>query len=81
LLYIEEVEQEKKSHRYDLRDVTVPQVPWEEGLSYGIDTRDVLSEIVVPGLAENRPSVLFNDYVFAWPVGGTDYAYEGWVYK
>jgi hypothetical protein len=81
LLYIEEVEQEKKSHRYDLRDVTVPMVPWEEGLTYGIDTRDVLSEISVPGLAENRPSVLFNDYVFAWPVGGTDYAYEGWVYK
>ena len=32
------------------------------------------------GLAEKRPSILYNDYVYAW-VTGTDVEYEGWVYR
>lgn len=76
---------EKKSHKFDLRGVIVRELSHEEVLQDRgqpeLDAQLRYSEISVPGLSDNRPSVLNNDYVVVWAVGATHVAYEGRVAK
>ncbi|NWI55977.1 SDE3 helicase, partial [Calyptomena viridis] len=72
LLYLEEIQMEVDIRRYDMQDVTLVQ---ERGLL-------VLN---VPGVAENRPSVLRGDHLFAHLSSERDHSplvqYKGYVHS
>ncbi|XP_077997664.1 putative helicase MOV-10 [Glandiceps talaboti] len=74
LLYIEEIQMEVDIKRYDLCGVTM-------------EKRGRLLRLEVPGLAENRPSVLKGDIIFAQvrtakgPAGLDKKIYKGYVHN
>ncbi|NXL99132.1 SDE3 helicase, partial [Tyrannus savana] len=72
LLYLEEIQMEVDIRRYDMQDVTMVQ---DRGLL-------VLS---VPGVAENRPSVLRGDHLFVHPSSERNRSqlvqYKGYVHS
>jgi hypothetical protein len=51
--------------QYDLRDITFEHVQFitKGGKQITVDEKFPLSRLVVPGLAEKRPSVLYSDSV------------------
>ncbi|XP_068695788.1 putative helicase mov-10-B.1 [Montipora foliosa] len=71
LLYIEELQMQKDIRKYDMKEVEFQQDRE--------DRRFLLLE--VPGLAENRPSVLRGDKIFAYESGVLKRRYEGIVHK
>ncbi|XP_038054523.1 putative helicase MOV-10 [Patiria miniata] len=70
LLHIEECQMEVDIKRYDMRGVTMKQ-----------DSRFL--RLQIPGLAENRPSVLKGDHLFARPSGDPagSKTYKGYVHR
>ncbi|NXG23946.1 SDE3 helicase, partial [Grallaria varia] len=77
LLYLEEIQMEVDIRRYDMQDVTMVQ-------DRGLLVLDVhLAQ--VPGVAENRPSVLRGDHLFAHLSSERDHSplvqYKGYVHS
>ncbi|KFW74564.1 Putative helicase MOV-10, partial [Manacus vitellinus] len=77
LLYLEEIQMEVDIRRYDMQDVTMVQ-------DRGLLVLDVpLAQ--VPGVAENRPSVLRGDHLFANLSSERDHSpllqYKGYVHN
>ncbi|NXK89922.1 SDE3 helicase, partial [Formicarius rufipectus] len=72
LLYLEEIQMEVDIRRYDMQDVTMVQ---DRGLLV----------LDVPGVAENRPSVLRGDHLFAHLSSERDHSplvqYKGYVHS
>ncbi|XP_022790587.1 putative helicase mov-10-B.1 [Stylophora pistillata] len=71
LLHVEEYQMQKDIRNYDMKGVVFKQ---ERG-----DRRFLILE--VPGLAENRPSVLRGDQIFAYEPGKLHQRYKGIVHK
>ncbi|KAJ7370129.1 Helicase MOV-10 [Desmophyllum pertusum] len=71
LLHVEELQMQKDIRNYDMKGVVFQQ---ERG-----DRRFLT--LVVPGLAENRPSVLRGDKIYAYEPGMLKRRYEGIVHK
>lgn len=71
LLQLEEIQMKKDIRHYDLKEVEM-----EEDRT---DRRFLILE--VPGLAENRPSVLRGDRIYAYEHGLRQHRYEGIVHK
>ncbi|XP_021395152.2 helicase MOV-10 [Lonchura striata] len=72
LLYLEEIQMEVDIRRYDMRDVTMVQ-------------ERALLVLDVPGVAENRPSLLRGDHLFAHLSSKRDHSplvrYKGYVHS
>ncbi|NXI60620.1 SDE3 helicase, partial [Chloroceryle aenea] len=66
LLHLEEIQMEVDIHRYDMQDVPMVQ----DGTLLVLD---------VPGVAENRPSVLRGDHLFVAPAAPLGHT-EGWAW-
>ncbi|XP_073243084.1 putative helicase mov-10-B.1 isoform X2 [Porites lutea] len=71
LLHIEEIQMQKDIRNYDMKGVEFDQD--------GTDRRLLI--LKVPGLAENRPSVLRGDRIYAYEAGVLRRRYEGIVHK
>lgn len=83
LLFIEEAEHLKLIRNFDLSSVCFEEViSYKRGeTEYYADQKDEpMLRLIVPGLAEKRPSVLQGDSIYAWIPGTTDYEYEGYVH-
>ncbi|XP_069686135.1 putative helicase mov-10-B.1 isoform X2 [Periplaneta americana] len=70
LLYIEEHQMENDIHMYDVDDEEMQTIPNSKLLS-----------LQVPGLSENRPSVLRGDSVYVMIQGNDSVKYEGKVHE
>jgi DNA polymerase III delta prime subunit len=85
LLWVEEAEHRKGMRQYDLKDTEIPPQPYVE-LPHGGGIKQMeggrpFARLHVPGLAENRPSVLYADSVYAFREEDPDTHFEGWVYR
>ncbi|PFX17671.1 putative helicase MOV-10 [Stylophora pistillata] len=71
LLQLEEIQMRKDIRHYDMKEVELEQDRDDRGLL----------KLEVPGLAENRPSVLRGDRIYAYEHGLRHHRYEGIVHK
>uniref|UniRef100_A0A3B3ZVS3 RNA helicase n=1 Tax=Periophthalmus magnuspinnatus TaxID=409849 RepID=A0A3B3ZVS3_9GOBI len=71
MLFLEELQMEVDIQRYNIPNDNQPEV-----LSVGF----TVSDCQVPGVAENRPSVLRGDQLLAYPIGESNKKYRGYVH-
>eukprot|EP01122_Echinamoeba_exundans_P016115 TRINITY_DN8073_c0_g1_i1.p1 TRINITY_DN8073_c0_g1~~TRINITY_DN8073_c0_g1_i1.p1 ORF type:complete len:1245 (-),score=277.96 TRINITY_DN8073_c0_g1_i1:32-3766(-) len=81
LLWMEEAEHRKFMRRYDLYERTLERVTHFEKGAFVLQVPDdePVFRVKVPGLAEKKPSVLYNDSIFVWIPGTQDVEFEGRV--
>ncbi|XP_059188616.1 putative helicase mov-10-B.1 [Centropristis striata] len=77
LLYLEELQMEVDIKRYN--------IPNSENKEHAVMTRDQQNKkllvLEVPGVSENRPSVLRGDSLLAYPAGEKGVKYRGYVHS
>lgn len=76
LLFIEEIQMVVDIRRYNIPNEDQPEATMEKDKS-----NKKLLILKVPGVAENRPSVLRGDQLLAYPVGETKKKYQGYVHS
>lgn len=81
LLHVEEAENRKFLRRYDMYNSRLTRLEsYQKGKDtiYAVEDEPIF-RLRVPGLAEKKPSVLYNDSVFVWIPDTKDVEYEGRV--
>ncbi|CAL1606225.1 unnamed protein product [Knipowitschia caucasica] len=73
MLYLEELQMEVDIRKYNIPNEDQPEAK--------MDRVKNLLVLKVPGVAENRPSVLRGDQLLAYPVGETKKKYRGYVHN
>ncbi|XP_020785667.2 putative helicase mov-10-B.2 isoform X2 [Boleophthalmus pectinirostris] len=73
MLYLEELQMEVDIRRYN--------IPNDDQQEATMERQKKLLVLKVPGVAENRPSVLRGDQLLAYPVGETKKKYRGYVHS
>ncbi|XP_023280958.1 putative helicase mov-10-B.2 isoform X2 [Seriola lalandi dorsalis] len=75
LLYLEELQME-----VDIKKYNIPNDDRKETVMYKDTVNKKLLVLEVPGVSENRPSVLRGDQLLAYPKGETGVKYRGYVH-
>ncbi|XP_076596549.1 LOW QUALITY PROTEIN: putative helicase mov-10-B.1 [Chaetodon auriga] len=76
LLYLEELQMQVDIKRYN-----IPNDETKEGIFVRDPINSKLLVLKVPGLSENRPSVLRGDALLACPLGQNEVKYRGYVHS
>ncbi|XP_033825188.1 putative helicase mov-10-B.1 [Periophthalmus magnuspinnatus] len=72
MLFLEELQMEVDIQRYNIPNDNQPEATMKK--------EKKLLVLEVPGVAENRPSVLRGDQLLAYPIGETNKKYRGYVH-